>query len=215
MLLTFSVGETLDKCIDAVDSSPWPAHAGRIHHVCDRHPHGPHPLAPPPVRRGLYTPEERVRRDASPWTVVQGILAPLQFLVFLVSLGLVLRYLATGEGLALATGSIVVKTGVLYAIMITGSVWERDVFGKYLFARSFFWEDVVSMLVIALHTAYLVALVSGALDAHGQMLLALAAYAAYVVNATQFLLKLRAARLQEQEGNADAAPIAPTARCAE
>jgi len=130
---------------------------------------------------------------------VQGVLAPLQFLVFLVSLSLVLRFLWTGVGEAAATVSIVVKTLVLYAIMITGSVWERDVFGRYLFARPFFWEDVFSMLVLALHTAYLVALGGGYLTVRGQMLLALAAYAAYVVNAAQFLLKLRAARREHQE----------------
>jgi 3-vinyl bacteriochlorophyllide hydratase len=125
---------------------------------------------------------------------VQGILAPLQFVVFLVSLWLVLRYLATGQGLEIATASVVAKTLVLYAIMLTGALWERDVFGQYLFAAPFFWEDVVSMLVIALHTAYLVTLFSGAVDPRGQMLLALGAYAAYVVNATQFVIKLRAAR---------------------
>jgi 3-vinyl bacteriochlorophyllide hydratase len=145
----------------------------------------------------LYTPAERRRRDASGWTLVQGVLAPIQFAVFLVSLGLVVRYLATGEGLAAATASIVVKTLVLYAIMVTGSIWEKAVFGRYLFARPFFWEDVVSILVLALHTAYLLALATGTLDPRGQMLLALAAYAAYVVNATQFVLKLRAARLQQ------------------
>jgi 3-vinyl bacteriochlorophyllide hydratase len=80
--------------------------------------------------------------------------------------------------------------------MITGSIWEHDVFGRYLFAPAFFWEDVFSMLVLALHTAYLVALFTGWLDPREQMLLALAAYAAYVINATQFLLKLRAARLE-------------------
>jgi 3-vinyl bacteriochlorophyllide hydratase len=145
----------------------------------------------------LYTPEERIRRDASPWTLVQGILAPIQFAVFLGSLCLVLRYLATGEGLGLATASVVVKTMTLYAIMITGCIWEREVFGRYLFARAFFWEDVFSMLVLALHTAYLAALIFDALGARGQMFLALAAYATYVINATQFLLKLRAARRSE------------------
>ncbi|EIC20310.1 2-vinyl bacteriochlorophyllide hydratase [Thiorhodovibrio frisius] len=146
----------------------------------------------------LYTPEERRRRDESPWTLVQGILAPVQFLVFLVSLVLVLRYLATGSGELAATWSIVIKTLILYTIMITGSIWEKVVFGKYLFARSFFWEDVFSMLVLAQHTAYLGALLTGWLDTRGQMWLALAAYATYVVNATQFLLKLRAARLSSQ-----------------
>ena len=103
-------------------------------------------------RQPLYSIEEKRRRDATPWTLVQGILAPLQFLAFLVSLALVLRYLATGEGLWIATCSIVIKTLLLYAIMTTGSIWERVVFGRYLFAPAFFWEDVFSILVLALHT---------------------------------------------------------------
>ncbi len=152
------------------------------------------------VQRSLYTPEERVRRDNTVWTLVQGILAPLQFLVFLISLGLVVRYLATGEGLMAATVSIVIKTLVLYIIMITGSIWEKVVFGRWLFVPAFFWEDVVSMLVLALHTAYLGAVMFGWLSAQGQMLLALAAYFTYVINAAQFLLKLRAAQLEAPAG---------------
>ncbi|MEI7784954.1 MAG: 2-vinyl bacteriochlorophyllide hydratase [Betaproteobacteria bacterium] len=149
----------------------------------------------PPARRPLYTPQERQRRDASAWTWVQGLLAPVQFLVFLVSLGLVLRFLWTGQGQALAEGSIVLKTLVLYTIMVTGCIWEKVVFGQYLFAPAFYWEDVFSMLVLALHTAYLVALFKGLLEPQALMGLALAAYAAYVINAGQFLIKLRAARL--------------------
>ena len=148
------------------------------------------------TRKGLYTDAERLRRDSSPWTMVQAILAPLQFLVFLVSLGLVLRALMTGEGAFAANVSIILKTLLLYTIMVTGSLWEKDVFGKYLFAPAFFWEDAVSFIVIALHTAYLVCLLTGALSESGLLLLALVAYAAYVINAAQFLLKLRAARLQ-------------------
>ena len=146
---------------------------------------------------GLYTAAERSRRDASPWTLVQGVLAPVQFLVFLVSLGLVLRYLATGEGQSIATVLIVVKTLTLYTIMVTGCIWEKDVYGVYLFAPAFYWEDMFSMAVLALHTAYLIALATGALGTRALMLLALAAYATYVINATQFVLKLRAARLQQ------------------
>lgn len=143
----------------------------------------------------LYTPEERRRRDESGWTVVQGILAPIQFLMFLVSLGLVLRFLFTGEGALAADLSIVAKTLILYTIMITGSIWEKVVFGKWLFAEPFFWEDVFSMLVLALHTAYIAMLLGAMGSAEERMLIALAAYAAYVINAAQFLLKLRAARL--------------------
>lgn len=160
-------------------------------------------------KRPLYTEAERKRRDESRWTLVQGVLAPLQFLVFLVSFALVVRYLATGEGYLAATVSVVVKTLILYAIMVTGSIWEKVVFGRWLFAPSFFWEDVVSMLVMALHTAYLAAVVFGVMEARHQMLLALAAYAAYVVNAMQFLLKLRSARLQQAGRAEPAAAAAP------
>lgn len=144
-------------------------------------------------RPTLYSADERRRRDASVWTRVQAILAPLQFLAFLISLWLVLRFLLTGQGATAATASILIKTCCLYAIMVTGCLWERDVFGRYLFARTFFWEDVVSMAVLALHTTYL-ALLAFSIERHVQMYVALAAYAAYVINATQFLLKLRAAR---------------------
>ena len=146
-------------------------------------------------RPALYTPEERVRRDATAWTLVQGILAPLQFLAFAVSLVLVLRYIYTGMGYEAATISIIVKTGFLYVIMITGAIWEKVVFGQYLLAPAFYWEDVFSFGVIALHTAYLLSLFAGVLDPVGQMTLALVAYATYAVNAAQFILKLRAARL--------------------
>lgn len=161
-----------------------------------------------PVARGkssctaLYTEAQRARRDATIWTLVQGVLAPAQFVVFLVSLALVLRFLITGLGYEIATLSILIKTGFLYLIMFTGAIWEKVVFGQYLFAPSFFWEDVFSFAVIALHTAYIWALVTSALSPNALMVLALAAYAAYVINAGQFLLKLRAARLQAEGGTA-------------
>lgn len=142
----------------------------------------------------LYTEAERLRRDNTVWTLVQGVLAPVQFLVFLASVGLIVRFLMTGEGESLATASIVLKTLLLYAIMVTGAKWEHVVFGRYLFAPAFYWEDVVSMLVMFLHTAYLAVLLTGALDPREQMLLALVAYVTYVINAAQFLIKFRMAR---------------------
>lgn len=157
-----------------------------------------HGIGRRPARPALYTPEERARRDATRWTLVQGLLAPFQFLVFLISLGLVLRSLATGEGAFAADVSVVAKTVTLFAIMITGSIWEKVVFGKWLFARAFFWEDVFSMLVIALHATYMVMLLGQFGSFAQRMEIALAGYAAYVINAGQFLLKLRAARLEAE-----------------
>ena len=178
-----------DNWLNSIAPCPWPAHIGS--HIESREKSDAGKVA-------LYTPEERSKRDASPWTLVQAILAPVQFIVFAISLGLVIRFLATGEGYALATASILAKTFFLYLIMITGSIWEKEVFGKYLFARAFFWEDVFSMLVLALQTAYVIALLAGWGTAQQQMMIAIAAYATYVVNATQFLMKLREARLEAE-----------------
>ena len=181
----------LDGCIERIAPCVWEAHAGlnpgalEWRSVWEKPP--------------LYSVEERQRRDTTPWTAVQAVLAPLQFLAFAISLVLVIRFLKTGEGYKLATISILVKTILLYAIMITGSIWEKVVFGKWLFARSFFWEDVFSMMVLTLQTTYLTSLVFGWGSARQQMWIAIAAYAAYVINASQFLLKLRAARLEGVE----------------
>lgn len=155
-------------------------------------------VSPTALGRRLYSDEERVRRDTTKWTLVQGVLAPVQFVVFLVSLALVLRYLWTGSGYEAATISIVVKTFFLMLIMVTGAIWEKVVFGQYLFAPAFFWEDVFSFVVIALHTWYMVALLSGGVAAENMMYIALAAYLAYVVNAGQFIWKLRMARLDAE-----------------
>jgi 3-vinyl bacteriochlorophyllide hydratase len=158
---------------------------------------------------GLYTPEQRARRDATPWTWVQGVLAPVQFLVCLISATLVVRCLLTGEGETVALWSVMVKTALLYLIMVTGCIWEKVVFGQYLFAPAFFWEDVFSMLVLALHTLYLVAWTHNSLDVRALLFLALAAYAAYIINAVQFLLKLKAARVQAEavQGGHSGAPL--------
>jgi 3-vinyl bacteriochlorophyllide hydratase len=152
-------------------------------------------VSPSDTAAGLYTAEERVRRDNSVWTLVQGILAPIQFLVFAISVGLIAHWWLTGEWLVAAHVSVVIKTLTLYAIMITGSIWEKEVFGAYLFARPFFWEDMVSMLVLALHTAYLAALFGGLLSDAQLIALAVAAYVSYVINAGQFLYKFRLAGL--------------------
>ncbi|WP_370398903.1 2-vinyl bacteriochlorophyllide hydratase [Sulfitobacter sp. JB4-11] len=146
----------------------------------------------------LYTPAQRARRDRTVWTLVQGVLAPAQFIVFLISVALVLRYLFTGAGYEIATASILIKTGFLYLIMVTGAIWEKVVFDQWLFAPAFFWEDVFSFAVIALHTLYLYGLIWGGLAPQSLMGIALAAYAAYVVNAGQFVWKLRQARLQAE-----------------
>ena len=146
------------------------------------------------IKNQLYTVEQKLRRDQSHWTLVQGVLAPVQFLVFLVSSVLILRFMVSGNGYELATVSVVLKTFLLYTIMITGAIWEKVVFGRYLLAPAFFWEDIVSFFVIALHSAYLIVLVTNYVDDQTKIWIAIVAYVAYVINAIQFLLKFRMGR---------------------
>jgi 3-vinyl bacteriochlorophyllide hydratase len=186
----------VERLTGAVNCCPWEGHAFGLH--ADAKPHQRHTPF-------LYTVEERRRRDATPWTMVQGVLAPIQFAVFLVSLSLVAHYLVTGTGLAFATDSILVKTGALLTIMVTGAIWEHAVFGKYLFAKAFFWEDMFSMLVIGLHALYVLVLFTHFAGPQAQMTIALAAYAAYLINAMQFVMKLRTARLEAPHDTALAA----------
>ena len=147
----------------------------------------------------LYTQEEKIKRDKTGWTLVQGILAPIQFIFFLISLALVINYFLTGEYAVLALFSVVVKTFFLFLIMLTGCLWEKAVFDCYLFAKPFYWEDVVSIFVMILHSIYLLSLLTTSFTTSEKLFIALVAYLAYVINATQFLLKFRAASIQSRQ----------------
>jgi 3-vinyl bacteriochlorophyllide hydratase len=141
-----------------------------------------------------YTAEQLARRDASSWTRVQVILAPIQFLAFLVSAALVVRYLATGQGYALANASVLVKISLLWAITISGMIWEKAIFGHYFLARQFFWEDVGNAVAMLFHNLYFLARALHWSD-RAVMTLMLVAYCSYLVNCAQFVVKgMRAGR---------------------
>ncbi len=136
----------------------------------------------------MYTPEQLARREASPWTRVQIILAPIQFLAFLISFFLVVRYLITDQGLVAATISVWIKIALIWALTITGMLWEKDVYGHYFMAREFFWEDLGNLIAILTHNAYFVVQWLG-WDQRAVMLVMLFAYITYLLNAVQFIIK--------------------------
>jgi 3-vinyl bacteriochlorophyllide hydratase len=159
------------------------------------------PARPRAAPTPLYTPEQRERRDNSKWTLVQGILAPIQFLACLVSIALITHYLVTDTGLFAAHLSVWIKTALLVTIMVTGALWEKVVFGQYLFAKGFFWEDVVSLWVIAVHLLYVWAATQSTWPAAQVLSIALLAYGLYIINAAQFIYKLRLARAGNKTGS--------------
>ncbi len=134
----------------------------------------------------MYTPEQMARRDASVWTKVQAILAPLQFLAFIISFTLVTRALLSGEGYAIANNSVLVKIVLLWAITITGMIWEKEIFGHYFLAREFFWEDVGNAVAIVTHNLYFLARALHWSD-RAVLTLMLLAYCTYMINCAQFI----------------------------
>jgi 3-vinyl bacteriochlorophyllide hydratase len=146
----------------------------------------------------MYTPEQLARREASRWTRVQIMLAPIQFLAFIISFILVIRYLQTGEGHLAATISIWIKIILIWVLTITGMLWEHDVYGHYFMAREFFWEDLGNLIAIITHNAYFVAQWIG-MSERNVMLVMLFAYITYLFNAAQFIVKgVRSARQRRQ-----------------
>jgi 3-vinyl bacteriochlorophyllide hydratase len=144
-----------------------------------------------------YTPEQLERRDKSKWTIVQAVLAPIQFLAFIISFSLVIRYLLTGNGYTIANISVLIKISLLWLITITGMIWEKEVFGKWFLAPEFYWEDVGNAVAMIMHNLYFVARWLGWSE-QAVMTLMLIAYTTYLVNSAQFVLKGVRARKQRQ-----------------
>ena len=96
---------------------------------------------------------------------------------------------------------MLIKTALLLTIMVTGAIWEKVVFGQYLLAPAFFWEDIVSFFVIFLHVVYVCLLWLNYHTEQTLMIVALVAYFAYIVNAGQFLMKFRTAKIQSNLGD--------------
>ncbi len=136
----------------------------------------------------MYTPEQLRRREASRWTRVQIILAPIQFVAFIISFALVIRYLVTGEGYWITTISIWIKIALIWALTITGMLWEHDMFDHYFMAREFFWEDLGNLIAIITHNLYFVAQWMGA-STQTVMWVMVFAYVTYLFNAGQFLAR--------------------------
>ena len=142
----------------------------------------------------MYTPDQLRRREASRWTKVQIILAPIQFVAFIVSFGLVIHYLITGDGFLAATISVWVKIALIWALTITGMLWEHDMYDHYFMAKEFFWEDLGNLIAIITHNLYFVAKGMGA-DERTVMWVMVFAYVTYLFNAAQFLVRgVRSAR---------------------
>jgi 3-vinyl bacteriochlorophyllide hydratase len=133
-----------------------------------------------------YTAEQLALRDRSIWTKVQAILAPTQFIAFIISAIYVYTAWRTQTGYEEATITIIVKITLLWLITITGMIWEKEIYGHYFLAKEFYWEDIGNAVAMVTHNLYFIVKYLG-WDDNAVMATMLFAYATYLINCGQFI----------------------------
>jgi 3-vinyl bacteriochlorophyllide hydratase len=149
----------------------------------------------------------RERRAASVWTRIHPIFAIGQLLVFVVSLVLLALYFAHVVPFSAVHVSVLVKVAFMTLAVVTGSLWERDVYGQWWFAPQFLVEDVMTANVFLLHVAYLAMYYLFPAKMATTLALLVVAYSVYALNVGQYIvshLRTRKA-LQEPLGLEDIA----------
>jgi len=138
-----------------------------------------------------YTPEQLAKRNASVWTEIQILLAPVQFVIFLTGIGLNAIYASNPASIDFFWVSVAIlfKTLFFVILFITGMFFEKDLFGKWVFSKEFFWEDVGSSVATFFHFLYFVLAWKGYPDAT-LVIWATVAYSSYIINAVQYLVRI-------------------------
>jgi 3-vinyl bacteriochlorophyllide hydratase len=130
----------------------------------------------------------RKRREASIWTSIHPFFAIGQLGVFMVSLVLLGLYFLHVVSFATVHLSVLIKIAFMIGAIVTGSLWERDVFGTWWFAQEFFVEDVMTANVFGLHILYLIAYYALPSNRGASLALLGLAYLIYGLNVGQYIL---------------------------
>ncbi len=151
-----------------------------------------------------YTPEQLEMRNASVWTDVQLILAPIQFFVFLAGVAVTFLYAQNSEMFSFYWVSLAIlfKTLLFGLLLLTGAYFEKEIFDKWIYGKEFLWEDVGSTVAAFFHLLYFVMAYMGFSE---DVLIweAFLAYFTYVVNALQYLVRIVLEKVNERRLRAD------------
>ena len=139
----------------------------------------------------------RERRKASIWTAIHPLFALGQLLVFFVSVALFVAYLRHAVQFEAVHVSVLVKIAMMVGAVVTGALWEHDVYGHWWFAPEFLFEDVMTLVVFLLQLSYLAMVWLHPGDMVPIVAMLIAAYAVYVANVAQYIHKTQRRRLAE------------------
>lgn len=107
--------------------------------------------------------------------------------VFLLSLVLLALYALHLIPFADVQLSVLTKIAFMIGAVVTGSLWEHDVYGRWWFAHEFFIEDVMTANVFALHVAYLVVYYVWPANTTAILVMLGMAYLVYGLNVLQYV----------------------------
>ena len=147
----------------------------------------------------------RERREASIWTRIHPIFAIGQLGAFAVSVVLLALYFLHLASFATVYLSVLIKIAFMIGAVVTGSLWEHDVFGPWWFAHDFFVEDVMTLNVFLLHIAFLVTAFKWPSNTNAVLGMLLFAYGIYALNVAQYIVQHRS---QKRLSDANAARAA-------
>jgi 3-vinyl bacteriochlorophyllide hydratase len=129
----------------------------------------------------------RKRREASVWTKIHPIFAIGQLAVFLVSVTLLILYFFHIVSFETVHVSVLTKIALMIGAVVTGSLWEHDVYGKWWFAYEFLIEDVMTANVFLLHIGYLLVYYFWPENTRAVFAMLFVAYAVYATNVAQYI----------------------------
>jgi 3-vinyl bacteriochlorophyllide hydratase len=135
----------------------------------------------------LSIEQVRSRREASKWTRIHPIFALGQLGAFFVSVGFLIAYGFGWVGFAAVHESVLIKIALMIGAIVTGALWEKDVFNWYWFAPDFFFEDAWTVNVFLLHLGYLAVVYTEPSNPAKALLLLVIAYIVYVANVVQYV----------------------------
>jgi 3-vinyl bacteriochlorophyllide hydratase len=129
----------------------------------------------------------RAKRSKSVWTIVHPLFAIGQMLAFFVSVGLLIAYSRGLVDFHVVHVSVLVKIGLMVGAVVTGALWEHDVFGYYWFAPEFLIEDVMTLVVFIFQLSYLAMVALHPGDMPVIILMLVLAYTVYAGNVAQYI----------------------------
>ncbi|NTW51891.1 MAG: 2-vinyl bacteriochlorophyllide hydratase [Chlorobiaceae bacterium] len=147
-----------------------------------------------------YTPEQLAMRNASVWTYLQILLAPVQFLIFLTGVvlnTLYVNHIANIDFIWISL-AILFKTLFFAILFITGMFFEKEIFGHWVFSKAFFWEDVGSTVAGFFHILYFVLSWMGTAE-NVLVTAGYVAYLSYIINALQYLARIYLEKRNEKK----------------